>query len=84
MSEFDNRRNMEDDDNRVPDVKENEVSEKTVILIIVGLFIWIMTFLILKLTGVISPMVMRICIYPVLGLIVIAYLVVKSRGNNIM
>ena len=74
----------DDDKNRLPDIKENEISEKMVILIIAGLFVWIMTFLILKLTGIISPIVMRICIYPVLGLIVISYLVVKSRNNRIM
>lgn len=83
MNELNNRRKMEDDDNRVPDIRENEVSEKAVIGILVGLFIWIMTFLILKLTGIISPLVMRICIYPVLALIVIAYLVVKSKNNRL-
>ena len=72
------------DNGRVPDIKENQISEKLVIGMLVGLFVWIMIFLILKLIGVISPMVMRICIYPVLALIIIAYLVVKSRNNRIL
>ncbi len=79
-----NPRDIDNDNDKIPDIKDNEVSEKVVIGVIGGLFVWIITFIILKMIGIISPAIMRICIYPVLAAIIIAYLVIKSKNNRML
>lgn len=74
---------LEDDNEKIPDIKQNEVSEKFAIGILIGVAVWILTFFILKSLGVISPLVMRICIYPVILIIIIAYVIVKNNNNKL-
>ena len=74
---------LEDDNEKIPDIKQNEVSEKFAIGIMIGVAVWILTFFILKSLGVISPLVMRICIYPVILIIIIAYVIVKNNNNKL-
>lgn len=73
----------ENDNGRVPEVKQNEISQKFAIGVSVGIMIWILAFIVLKSTGVISGLVMRICIYPVILAILIFYMVVKNKNNTI-
>ncbi len=73
----------DDDKEKVPEVKQNEVSQKFAIGISIGIMAWILTFMVLKSAGVISPLVMRICIYPVILAVIIVYAVIKNKNNTI-
>ena len=74
---------LSDDDEKVPELKQNEISEKLGIGLITVLALWVLTFLILKSMGIISALIMRICIYPVVVGILIAYVVIKNKNNRI-
>lgn len=74
---------LSDDDEKVPELKQNEISEKLGIGLITVLALWVLTFLILKSMGIISALIMRICIYPVVVGILIAYAVIKNKNNRI-
>lgn len=73
----------ENDNGKVPEVRQNEVSQKFAIGVSLGVMIWILLFIILKSTGVISGLIMRICIYPVIVAILIFYMIIKNRNNPI-
>ena len=74
---------LSDDDEKIPELKQNEISEKLGIGLITVLALWVLTFLILKSMGIISALIMRICIYPVVVGILIAYAVIKNKNNRI-
>lgn len=74
---------LSDDDEKVPELKQNEISEKLGIGLITVLALWVLTFLILKSMGIISALIMRIYIYPVVVGILIAYVVIKNKNNRI-
>ena len=82
MNEYKYTEEIVDDDERVPEVRQNQVSEKLVFGVSIGIVLWILIFMILKTTGLISGLVMRICIYPVVvGIILFyGYVTYKNRG----
>ncbi len=73
----------DDDKEKVPEVKQNEVSQKFAIGVSLGVMIWILLFMVLKSAGIISPLVMRICIYPVIIAVIIIYAIIKNKNNTI-
>lgn len=75
---------IEDDDNeKVPEVKQNEVSQKFAIGVSIGVMMWILIFMVLKSAGIIPAFVMRLCIYPVILAVLIIYAIIKHKNNVI-
>lgn len=84
MNEYKYTEEIPDDDNeKVPEVRQNSVSEKLVLGASIGIAVWIFIFMILRTTGLISAMVMRICIYPVVVGIILFYIAVKYKNRGI-
>ena len=73
---------LDEDEERIPEVKENEISEKLAIGGLIGIALWVFIFMMLRTTGFISGFVMRLCIYPVIGIIFVLYAVVKYRNSR--
>lgn len=84
MNEFKYTGEIEDeeDDEKIPEVKQNELSEKFTIGVAIAIALWIFVFMMLGTIGIISGLVMRICIYPVVVGILIAYVIVKYKKNR--
>lgn len=79
----DYRIDIDDDENeKVPEVKQNEVSEKKAIGVAIGVFVWIFIFAMLKFAGVIPAYVMRICIYPVVVGLILYYIFIKYNNRG--
>ena len=74
---------LDNDKEKIPDMKENEIPEWVAIGGIILLFIWIITFMLLKMAGIIPAYVMRLCIYPVIAILFIAYVIVKNKNSKI-
>lgn len=83
MNDFKYNGEIEDeDDEKIPEVKQNELSEKFTIGVAVAIAVWIFVFMMLESTGVISVLVMRLCIYPVVAGLLIAYGIIKYKKNK--
>ena len=82
MDEYKYTQELDDDHNeRVPEVKQNQVSEKKVIGISIAIAVWIFVFMLLRAAGIISALIMRVCIYPVVIGIVVMYFIVKFHRH---
>lgn len=73
---------FEEDDNEKMKSK-NKVSPALVIGITIGIFVWMLLCLVLTTVGIMSQMVMRICIYPLLLITIIVYIIIKQKNNTI-
>ena len=73
----------DEDEDRIPEVRQNQLSEKFTIGVAVAIAIWIFVFMILESIGVIPAWVMRVCVYPVVGLVLVAYGIIKYRNNRL-
>ncbi len=71
----------DDNDENIPDIKKNEISNKAAIGIAIGVFIWIAIFMLLNIFGVIPAFLMRIFVYPVILIVIGGYIFIKYKNN---
>ena len=62
---------------------KNRISPTLVIVITIAVLAWMLLCLVLNTMGIMSAFVMRICIYPLLGITIIAYIIIKHKNSTI-